>query len=101
LEACNFWNNTFKAFLPEKEVKLPAFVLLSRSPWPVSASPKCVASESYYDIHEDEQNGFMTEGKNRVVCWRRCNSWRVVLEGSNYGTSFSIHSVVNENEYPV
>lgn len=26
---------------------------------------KCVVSESYYDIHEDEQNGLVTEGKNR------------------------------------
>jgi hypothetical protein len=60
-----------------------------------------VSLVSYYDIHEDEQNGFVTEGKNRGVCWRRCNSCRGALKGSTHGTSFSSHSVVNENEYLV
>jgi len=79
-----------------------AVVLPSRSPWPVSASLKYVSLVKVnYDIHEDEQNGYVTERKNRKVCWRRCDSWKKMLKGSTHGTSFSRHSVVKETEHPV
>jgi len=83
-------------------LKLVCCCITIQVPLACVSKPKiCVTNESYYDIHEDEQNGYVTERKNREVCWRRrYDSWRGMLNGSTHGTSFSSHTVVKETEYP-